>query len=249
MTKSISNYNQSIQRKLSEPVPYATYNRHMNKSINGKYSKALTQATEQAYILADKVYAYCQQKDCFPKFKKTLPNNKDIFQFIGIIFKEGYIAEGTLKVTAIGAKRPNYSRVKFVLKVPFTIKLRNTVSGEFVSISGLLPDIYKDVVLYMPEARNEFSFKIVVETRSEVLAPPEIIENKIEIPIGVLSVIRVVGKIQLSIPVYNSPLEPPEAENYEETEKFIRQEFDHRPFPDDFFPLQLEDSDFQIPKK
>jgi hypothetical protein len=251
MTKSISKYNKSVQRKISEPVPYLTYDESMNKYINTKPSESSTKRTELTYILADKVYSHCQQKDCFPKFKRTLPNKDKIFQFMGIVFKEGYIAEGTLNVTSIGSKRPNFSRVKFVLKVPYIIRLRNTVSGEMISISGFVPDITKDVVLYMPKARNEFSFRIVVETRSEVLAPPEIIENTIEIPIGVISVIRVVGRIQLSIPVHKSPFEPPEAENYEESEKSLAQKFNNRPFPDDFFPPGFEDLDIsrQIPKK
>ncbi|QZY57022.1 hypothetical protein [Crassaminicella profunda] len=251
MTKSISNYNKSVQRKISEPAPYTTYERNINKFVNTKSSKISREITEEACILVDQVYSYCQQKDCFPKFKKSLPNKGETFQFIGIVFKEGYIAEGTLNVTSIGPKRPNFSRVKFVLKVPFTIRLRNTVSGECVSVNGFTPDIVKDVVLYMPEARDEFNFRIVIETRSEVLTPPEMIENKIKLPIGVLSVIRVVGRIQLSIPVHPEPFEPPEAENYEESEKSVRKEFDNRPFPDDFFPPQFQDSDIsiQIPRK
>ncbi|QEK12095.1 hypothetical protein FQB35_06740 [Crassaminicella thermophila] len=244
MEKSISHTNQSIHRKITEPAPYSTYDSHINIQTNIKQSKQ--DMTEPICILADKVYSYCQQRDCFPRFRMETSNKGEELQFIGINFQEGYISEGTLKVTPIGPKRPNFSRVKFILKIPFTIKLRNASSGDIVSMNGLLPDMIKDVVLFMPEARNEFNYRIVVETRSEVLAPPEIIDNHIEIPIGVLSVIRVVGRVHLLIPVYSLQLEPPEAENFEESEKSISQEFDNRPFPDDFFPPQFEDLDIGI---
>lgn len=243
MTRMIPNDNKLMHEIIDEPAPYATYDSYMNKQKKIKQLPKATENKEQTCILCDKVYSYCKQKDCFPKFGMKILNEGEQFQFWGVVFQEGYISEGTLKVIPIGPKKPNYSRVKFILKIPVTIRLRNNASGEILSINGLLPDILKDVVLFMPEARNEFNFRIVVETRSEVLAPPELLEGKIEIPIGVLSVIRVVGRIQLLIPNCSSILEPPEAENFEESEKSMCQEFDNRPFPDDFFPPRFEDLD------
>ncbi|TCO79059.1 hypothetical protein [Marinisporobacter balticus] len=250
MTKNVFNTNKSIHQKIAEPAPYATYDSHMRKRTE-KQLEIITDTIEPVCVLADKVYSYCQQRDCFPKFRVKIGNQEEQFQFVGITFQEGCIAEGTLNVTPVGSKRPNFSRVKFMLKIPFTISLRNNASHETISINGLLPDILKDVVLFMPEARNEFNFRIVVETRSEVLAPPEMIKEEIEIPIGILSVIRVVGRIQVLIPAYSLSLEPPEAENYEEVEKSMCQEFGNRVFPDDFFPPKFRDLDIgmQIPRK
>ncbi|MBF8984823.1 hypothetical protein IZY60_14865 [Lutibacter sp. B2] len=218
----------------------------MNKHINIKQSQSLSDLVEPVCILCDKVYSFCQQRDCFPRFSLNIKDIGEQFKFIGINFQEGYISEGTLNVTPMGDRRPNFSRVKFTFKIPFTVTLKNIISSETISINGLLPEISKDIILFMPEARNEFDFRIVVETRSEVLVPPEIIDNKIEIPIGVFSIIRVVGRVQLSISAYDFNPEPPEGETFEETEKIIYQEFDNRSFPDDFFPPKFEDLDIGI---
>ncbi|WP_053957052.1 hypothetical protein [Inediibacterium massiliense] len=231
----------SPYQKMMEPSPYATANdaQLKKKSPNIK-------DLQPVCILADKVYSYCQQRDCFPKLKVEIGYKGEQFQFVGIYFQEGYICEGTLQVTPLGAKRPNFSRIQFHLKIPFTVQLRNILSGEIIDINGFLPDIIKDIVMYMPQARNEFNFKIVVETRSEVLAPVELFKDYITIPIGVLSVIRVVGKIELLVAAYSLNTEPPEAENYEECEKKMYREFEKRPFPYDFFPMEFEDKNIGV---
>lgn len=242
MMNTISNKNQHIHKKISEPTPYSTYNGTMNKQTQTQQK----QITEPVAILVDKIYAYCQQRDCFPSFKIDIPEIEKEYRFTDITFQEGYISEGTLTITPIGHRRPNFSRVKFLLKIPYTIKFKNIISGKNTSINGTLPDIVKDIVLFMPETKNEFDFRIVVETRSETLSPVEIVGEKVEMPVGVLSVIRVVGRIQLLIPGYRVPMEPPEAENFEETEKSIVQEFDNRPFPDDFFPPEFKDLEMSV---
>ncbi|WP_129597651.1 hypothetical protein [Anaerophilus nitritogenes] len=228
----------SPYQKTMEPSPYATANDAKLK----KQSNTIKDL-EPVCILADKVYSYGQQRDCFPNFKVEIKHKGEQFQFMGIYFQEGYICEETLQVTPLGAKRPNFSRIQFHLKIPFTVQLRNILSGEIIQINGCLPELIKDVVMYMPQARNEFNFKIVVETRSEVLAPVELFKGYIIIPTGVLSVIRVVGRIELLVAAYSLNSEPPEVENFEECEKKMYEEFEKRVFPYDFFPTEFEDKD------
>ncbi len=234
----------SRYQKISEPTPYPSEARNSLYTTDKKNSiQSISEMVEPICILADKVYSYCQQRDCFPSFRINIQHPAEQLQFITISFQEGYVSEGTLKIMPIGPKRPNFSRIKFTLKIPYTIQLRNKVSNEFVTLNGLLPELLKDVVLFMPESRNEFNFRIVVETRTETLAPSHIAENFIEIPIGIFSVIRVVGRTEILIPAYCFAYEPPEGENFQDCEETICQEFKKRPFPDDFFPSKFQDLD------
>jgi hypothetical protein len=229
---------------LSEPAPYPC-NIRTAFSANDKTDPIHLESEQikPICILADKVYSYCQQRDCFPSFKVTIEQPIEQIQLIAIYFQQGYIAEKEPQIIPIGPKRPHFSRIKFTLKVPYTIQFRNQISNEIINMSGLLPDILKDVVLFTPESRNEFNYKIVVETRTETLAAPQMRENFIEIPIGIFSIIRVVGRTEIFIPAYCSTPEPPEGESFKECEESICKDFKERPFPDDFFPPKFQDFD------
>lgn len=226
-----------LEDKMIEPNPYSA------KKLDERYDeKILSNANKinnmnSTGILADKVYSFCQLRDCFPKFKIDIHDISKKTEFDSVIFQEGYIERGTLEIIPFGSKRPNFSRIKFTLKVPFTLNLRNNITREVISMNGLLPEIKKDIIMYLPEAREEFDFRVIAETRSETISPPEMSNNQLEIPIGIFTIIRIVGRVQLLIPTYNMALEPPEAEFYEDIEKNICQTFDQRDFPNDFFPL------------
>ena len=45
------------------------------------------------------------------------------------------------------------------------------------TLRGKLPDINKDIRLFMPEARDEFQFNVIVETSSNVLGQPIVTYN------------------------------------------------------------------------
>lgn len=241
MVKNGPNYNKSFQPKIPEPAPYSSHRDTHHPYSSTKPMEAFQDMTEPICIIGDKVYSFCQQRDCFPMFKIDIMDKGIPIQFVDICFQAGHIADGTLCVTPIGIRRPNFSRIKFTLQIPFTMSFRNRVSGETLSTNGFLPNIHKDLVLYLPEARNEFDYRIVVETRSEILAPPEISDGKMEVPIGVFSIVRVVGRVQLMIPTYSFVPDPPEGEKFQELEEHMCHEFDSRPFPNDFFPPQFED--------
>ncbi len=243
-----TNHNRLYHEKIVEPSPYSTYDNVISRDKDEKQTEKFLENTEPICILADKVYSHCGRKDCFPRFKVEIANKGEPLEFLDIIFQEGYIEADTLSITPIGPRRPNFSRVKFTMKIPFTIKLRNKVSNDVMSINGCLPDILKDMVLFIPEARNEFDFRIVIETRSEPLAIPEIIDGQMELPIGVFSITRVVGRVQLFIPAYSFIPDPPEEEKFEQFHEEMCYEFKSRPFPEDFFPPQFEDRDGMLEK-
>ena len=190
-----------------------------------------------ACIIVDKVYFQCQQRECIEDVKVRVPHGCiPKFEFLDVIFNPGEIIRGTLVITDI-QNRPNFRRVRFKVKVTFTVRIKNTATGAIENVSGELPPIQKDIVLYIPEARDEFSFKIIVETLSKSLTKPVFDDGVLIFTIGVFMITKVVGKVQLLIPEYGFCPVPPECEDFQPDE--ICDEFKMTEFPD-FFPAQLK---------
>ncbi|SHH61156.1 hypothetical protein [Sporanaerobacter acetigenes] len=177
-------------------------------------------------IIADKVYDSCQQRHCFPKIEADLGGKT----FQAIRFKPGFIVPNTLIVTDI-ENQPNFKRVRFTLRIPYEI-----IFTDGTSVEKFLPDILKDTKLFIPDARDEFTFDIVVETSSKVLGTPIVASGKVSFAVGVFIITKVVGKVQLLIPVIDFCPEPRECEEFGD----ICEDFEYEPFPD-FFPPQLEE--------
>ncbi|WDV47430.1 DUF4183 domain-containing protein [Clostridiaceae bacterium M8S5] len=178
-------------------------------------------------IITDKVYSHCRQRHCFDNI--IIPIGCETFE--SIMFKEGFIVENTLIISPI-KNRPNFNRVQFALRVPYTITTTNNNT-----IDGCLPDIYKDIVLFIPESRDEFSFKIVVETSSKLLNEPYKSNEDLNFAAGVFIITKVVGKVQLLIPAFNfTPTLLPciEADSDQLCDEFFNEEFP------DFYPPQFE---------
>ncbi|MEY8416866.1 DUF4183 domain-containing protein [Tissierella praeacuta] len=143
-------------------------------------------------IIVNKVYSQYQQKNCFKCISIDIGDNN----FKNIKFKPGFIIQNTLIVTKI-KDRINCKRVEFILRIPFEITTTdNTV------IKGHLPDIAKDIIMFIPEARDEFSFNIVVETNSKLLKTPIKSNNQLNFPVGVFIIIKAIGKVQILIPSF-----------------------------------------------
>lgn len=193
-------------------------------------------------VIVDKVYFQCQQRECIEDVRVKLPHDcGSEFEFLDIVFNPGKIIDGTLIITDI-PNRPNFRRVRFKIKVTFNVRIRNTTTGAIQNITGALPPIQKDVVLYIPDARDEFTFKIVVETLSQSLTEPIFDDNCLIFTIGVFILIKVVGKVQLLIPEFGFCPAPPECEDFQPDD--VCDEFDGADFPD-FFPPQLDDMDLE----
>lgn len=200
----------------------------MKDGFDTSNDKWLDCSTVPECIIVDKVYANCQQRECFPLIEVDLDGGT----FESIRFKPGFIVPGTLIVTDI-ENRPNFRRVRFTLRIPFEITKTN---GS--KIERFLPDIFKDIVLFIPDARDEFEFRIVVETSSKILGQPLQSGGKVSFAVGVFVIVKVVGTVQLLIPAFDFCPEPLECEEFSPSD--ICDNFDYEPFPD-FFPPQFED--------
>ncbi|MCK9443018.1 MAG: hypothetical protein M0Q14_00580 [Tissierellaceae bacterium] len=178
-------------------------------------------------LIVDKVFAACQQRKCFPTVEAELKCDR----FGRVKFKPGFIVPNTLVVT--DTDTPNFRRVRFTLRIPYQIlDSRGKVDSE-----GLLPDIDKDILTYIPDSPDEFEFRIVIETRSEVLTPPIITEKTINFTVGTFIIIKVVGNVQLLIPAFGYCPEPQDCTEFSPID--ICDSFDNADFPE-FFPPQLK---------
>ncbi|MDQ7092680.1 YncE family protein [Desulfosporosinus sp. PR] len=201
----------------------------------------LEEITESVCIIVEKVYASCVQRECFPAFTITLPTGVPPFTFISMTFATGVIVPGSIVITPIPS-RPNFSRVQFTIQIPYTLTLRDS-TGALFTLTGNLPDINKDIVMYFPPTRPEFDFNLRVETRTEVLTSPVFTSTTIQIAIGSFVITKVTGVVQLLVPAFGFCPEPPACEEF----PVIPQNpclnfFDPTltPFPSDFFPPQLD---------
>ncbi len=138
----------------------------------------------------------------------------------------------TLVITDI-ENQPNFRRVRFTLRIPFEI---TTTQGNV--IHRFLPDIFKDIILFMPDARDEFEFRIVIETSTDVLGQPIQTGEKLTFAAGVFIITKVVGTVQLLIPTFGYCPAPDFCIEFSPED--ICDEFDYKPFPD-FFPPQFDD--------
>ena len=192
---------------------------------------------ETACVIVDKVYFQCKQRECIEDVKVRVPDSCiHKHGFLDVIFNPGEIKRGTLVITDMPDK-PGFRRVRFKVKITFTVRVKNA-TGSVESITGELPLIQKDIVLYIPGARDEFTFKILVETLSESLTKKPIFDDGALIfTIGVFIITKVVGKVQLLIPEYGFCPVPCECVDFQEDG--ICEEFEMKDFPD-FFPEQLQ---------
>lgn len=187
-------------------------------------------------IIVEKVYDSCLQRECFPAFPVLLPTaGCPPFTFVKMTFLNGVIIPSSIIITPLPAPREDFARVQFTIQIPFTLILRDSTGASF-TITGKLPDIDKDIVLYFPPTRPEFDFNLRVETRTEVLTPPTFTATTIEIAIGSFVIAKVTGVVQLQIPEFGFCPEPPPCEEFEPDNPC--EDFEETPFPDDFFPPQ-----------
>ncbi len=196
------------------------------KELNVEDLGKILEVMDTDCVIVDKVFASCQQRECFPQVEVDLKGKT----FQDIKFKPGFIVPNTLKVTDID-NTPNFKRVRFTLRIPFKV-----ITTEGKEIEGFLPDILKDIILFIPDARDEFEFRIVVETSSQILGQPIQTENTLTFAAGVFIIVKVVGTVQLLIPTFGYCPPPEFCEEFSPED--VCDNFDYLPLPD-FFPPQF----------
>src|SRR5690606_28587330 len=95
----------------------------------------------------------------------------------------------------------------------------------------------KDIEVYLPQAPSEFSFRIVIETRSETLSK-QLVGEQVILAIGVFIIVKVVGHVQLLVQSFGYC--PPPRECVEFSPEDVCDLFETKPLPE-FFPPPLDD--------
>ena len=109
----------------------------------------ITQQQDIDCVIVDKVFASCQQRECFPQIELEIGDKA----FGRLRFRPGFIVPNTLIVT--DTDTPNFRRVRFTVRIPYQVLDPN---GEVIT-EAYLPDIPKDIIIYIPDARDEFEFR------------------------------------------------------------------------------------------
>jgi len=182
-------------------------------------------------VIIDKVFASCQQRECFPEIIADLGEHKTYGR---VRFRPGFIVPNTLIVTDTGTE--NFRRVRFSVRIPYQVLDTN---GNII-VEGFLPDILKDIILFIPDARDEFDFRIVIETSSSVIGPYIHTGCELTFTVGVFIIVKVVGTVQLLIPTFGYCPPPEPCDEFSPTD--ICDMFEYAEFPR-FFPCQINDEE------
>lgn len=186
-------------------------------------------------IIVNKVYSSCKQRECL-EYVVEIPEGS--YEFLGVKYNNGEIVSNSLKITKIDNN--DFKRVRFKVNIQYIIKLKNLLTGEIVTLEEQLPEIEKDIIMFVPKTRDEFRFEVSLETASQLLSVPLINGNTIKMVVGVFIIAKIVGEVQLLVPSFGYCPIPDECEHGIPEDLCI--DFDFRPLPE-FFPKQLEDFD------
>lgn len=186
-------------------------------------------------IIVNKVFDSCFQRECDPNKVVEIPCCTTGVAAAEVTFHPGKIVEDSLIIKRLNCK---FVRVRFCFRVPFVVKAVCNLSGT-VKIVNDYVEFCKDIKLYLPEAPDEFNFRIIIETRSKVL-DKEIIGNEVILSIGVFVITKVVGRVQLE--VLSTGYCPPPCECDEFSPEDICGDFNQQPLPP-FYPPQKKKYD------
>lgn len=205
----------------------------VNKRLNVRHPimhNYINNTTDTTYIIANRIYGQSLHREIFRDVKSLLLKDKE---FKDMKFKSGYIKDDSINIKKI-MTRKGYSRVRFISIIPYEV-----IYSSGVNIKKSLPEIHKDIILYIPKARDEFNFKILISTDTRLLDVPKIVDNHLVFSSEVFFIIKLVGRVQLLIPSYGTGPNPSECEEFRSKDKIL-DEFKKQPFPR-FYPLQYKD--------
>jgi len=147
----------------------------------------------KAFIMVPKVLSQYKDRICLRDFTVHIGPHG----FSNISFKSGFIVDSTLQIEEIPS-RPKFRRVGFSFRIPYEI-----VTDDNTTIEGYLPDINRDIIMYMPRDFDEFTPHIVVETNSKLLYADVETKGRLNLIIGVFIIIKSVERVTVQVPYFN----------------------------------------------
>lgn len=165
----------------------------------------IKQLLKMECIITDRVFSSCQNRVCFTDIKVDVPIG---YKLKSVKFSNGEIIPNSLIVTPIES-RPNYSRVLFEAKIKYEAILENNMGT--IKETGTLPTYIVDIVMFMPNHRDEEVYKIKLDTKSKTIY---LDEDKGIFISGTVNLIMGTFKVKILIPVFGYCDEPSECEEW-----------------------------------
>lgn len=173
-----------------------------NDPIEITPSKPSAEVVESEGIKVD-INASCQQREVFPHFNVRLPAGIGPCFLENLTFSNGMMVSGSKIITPIPS-RPNYSKVQFVLQIPYRLTLEDFF-GRRYTLTGQLPRVHVNTVVYLPSTRTEFNLNVKIDTKSKLVGSPLFTARSIQMSIRSLIISRITGQVKLVPPPGYNP--------------------------------------------
>ena len=200
----------------------------------------LQDLNEAVCIITTKVFSSCKEKDCLADIPTSALTGLPPYVLTNISFGKAVISNEIITFLNDGT---NLSRTEFDVNAPYTINY--TAAGVIQPpLVGNLNLGHKDILMYIPQTANynASAYRLIVETYTEILDGPKVVNNTFVFTVGVYEIFKVVEDVQLFIPAFGycpvptncTPFIPPPPSSICDT--FLGE----TTFPEDFFPFQYE---------
>lgn len=149
---------------------------------------------ELSPIIVKKIFSSYKENISLPKVIVDIPKTyREPFTFQKIIIHNGFIVNRT-EIREKIKDRPNFSKVKFTLRIPYNIEFRDGKRKK-KSIKRFV-EKNKEVTLCIPDSTKTSELELVVKTRSKTRKAPVLIKDVFCFSLDVFMEIKVVGEIE-----------------------------------------------------
>jgi hypothetical protein len=197
----------------------------------------LQDLNEAVCIITTKVFSSCKEKDCLVDVPTSTLLGTAPYVLNKISFGKGEIANKSITFINDGN---NLSRVEFDVSAPYIINY--TANGMPQTLTGILFLGHKDILMYIPQTANMNAedYKLIVETYTNILDGPKVVNNTFVFTVGVYEVFKIIEDVQLFIPAFGYCPVPTDSTPFTPSQPIgICDIFmNDMTFPEDFFPFQ-----------
>ena len=241
-TYNVGLYSETGTEIETWPSPIATFTVLSDNDISPTVplpDDRLQDLNEAVCIITTKVFSSCKEKDCLADIPTDQLTGLPPYVLTNISFGNAVISNEVVTFLDDGT---NLSRVEFDVNAPYTINY--TAAGVPHTVTGNLNLGHKDILMYIPQTANynASAYRFVVETYTEILDGPNVVNNTFVFTVGIYEIFKVVEDVQLFIPAFGYCPVPTDCTPFIPTppssicDTFLGE----TTFPEDFFPFQYE---------
>lgn len=167
---------------------------------------------EPIVIITKKIALYYDKEIKFPSIIVRLSPNMNLKYFLKEIrFERGFIVNGSETRTLILGS-PGFFRVQFKVRITYIIYYVDVV-GKKYSHKGFLEEV-EEVILSIPNQVQNKEYEFILDTFSELLNMPNVLDNVIRFGVKTYLNIKVVEEDKNTIPALESSSEQLNGQKY-----------------------------------